>query len=61
MLMSREEEYNNLIDKIAKLREKYLSPEWLDKQSGWALGEVVGSPEDVLFYLDKYLEEILKG
>lgn len=59
MMEEIQEEYSNLISKIAELREKYLTIEWLDKQSGWALGEVVGSPESVLYYLDKYIEEIL--
>lgn len=55
-----EENYDKLTDKIAELREKYLSVEWLDKQNPHALGEVVGCPESVLYYLDKYIEEIVR-
>lgn len=55
-----EENYDILTDKIAELREKYLSVEWLNEQNPHALGEVVGCPVSVLYYLDEYIEEIIK-
>lgn len=52
-------EYDELITKIAELREKHLPISWLDEQDPNALGEVVASPLSVLYYLDKYIEEYL--
>lgn len=53
-------DYNELTDKIAELREKYLPTQWLDSISPYALGEVVASPLSVLEYLDKYMGDFLK-
>lgn len=49
--------YTELTDLLVKQRE-LLPLEWLDKQSPHALGAVVGSPLDIIYYANIYIKEL---
>ena len=49
--------YNELTDELVKIRE-LLPVEWLDRQSPHALGTVVGSPLDIVYYTNIYIKEL---
>ena len=49
--------YTELTDLLVKQRE-LLPLEFLDKQSPHALGAVVGSPADIIYYANTYIKEL---
>lgn len=55
-----QEKYDELLDMLVKQRE-LLPIEWLNSQSPHALGAVVGSPLDIVYYANIYIKEIKEG
>ena len=55
-----QEKYDELLDILVEQRE-LLPIEWLDNQSPHALGAVVGSPFDIVYYANIYIKELMEG